>query len=354
MPSVNLYESTVPFSEKVSTVTPTHPTVMSNYSEFNFKDFATRVFAQFNELNTKIEPIGNRISDINESISDHHAIINELEREISLIANKLSSLHDKSSVPVPSSAESNINCIPSSPNHIYTFLPPHESPAPSSQSNSRQPSSPPSRHHPTPSRTPPPPSRSHPLPSRSHPPPPTLILHPPTLILANPVLTLLRPNLLNLCLALIHPHPALIIRSPALALTRRVLFIQPIPILPRPVPVLSRGVTIPLHLVHAHPRDLIPVRLVLIHPALLTLHHIVVMLSVDLHLILSLIALFHLYLVLPFHLIAHLLVPQVPLHPFVSRCWCWVTAIRNISGFPTQGITGSPPTLLRRLIPACV
>ena len=99
-------------------------TVLSNYFEFNFKDFATRVFAQFNELNTKIELIGNRTSDINESISDHHAIINELEREISLIANKLSSLHNKSSVHVPSSAESNLNCIPSSPNHICTFLPP--------------------------------------------------------------------------------------------------------------------------------------------------------------------------------------------------------------------------------------
>ena len=28
LPSVNLYESTVPFSEKVSTVTPTHPTAI--------------------------------------------------------------------------------------------------------------------------------------------------------------------------------------------------------------------------------------------------------------------------------------------------------------------------------------
>ena len=94
--------------------------VLSNYSEFNFKDFATRVFAQFDELNTKIELIGNRISDINESISEYHAIINELEREISLIAKKLLSLHNKSFVPVPSPAESNLNCIPSSPKHIYS------------------------------------------------------------------------------------------------------------------------------------------------------------------------------------------------------------------------------------------
>ena len=66
-------------------------------------------------LMNKIELISNQIPHINESISDHHAIINKLERQISLIAEKLSSLHNinKSSVPVPSSAELSVNYIQS-------------------------------------------------------------------------------------------------------------------------------------------------------------------------------------------------------------------------------------------------
>ena len=127
-------------------------TVLSNISDFNLHDFATRVFEHFNELNAKIELISNRISHINESISDHHAIINELEREFSLVANKFSSLHNNLSVLVPSSAELNLNYIPSSPRHIYTSFPPIDSPAPS-------------RHHPHPSRPHPPPSKPHPPPS---------------------------------------------------------------------------------------------------------------------------------------------------------------------------------------------
>ena len=126
-------------------------TVLSNNSDFNLHDFAKRGFAHFNELNAKIELISNRISQINESISDHHAIINELEREFSLVANKLSSLHNNRSVLVPSSAELNLNYIPS-PRHICTSFPPLDSPAPS-------------HHHPTPSRAPPLPSQPHPPPS---------------------------------------------------------------------------------------------------------------------------------------------------------------------------------------------
>ena len=63
----------------------------------------------------KIELISNQILHINESISDHHAIVNKLECQISLIAEKLSSLHNinKSSVPVPSSIELSVNYIQS-------------------------------------------------------------------------------------------------------------------------------------------------------------------------------------------------------------------------------------------------
>ena len=74
-------------------------------------------------LMNKIELISNQIPHINESISDHHTIINKLEHQISLIAEKLSSLHNinKSSVPVPSSAELSVNYIQS--DLYYTRFP---------------------------------------------------------------------------------------------------------------------------------------------------------------------------------------------------------------------------------------
>ena len=170
LPTPRLSSSRVYYSEELEKSRTSSDsdtsTVLSNNSDFNLHDFATRVFAHFNELNAKIELISNWISHINESISDHQAIINELEREFSLVANKFSSLHNNLSVLVPSSAELNLNYIPSSPRHIYTSFPPFDSPAPS-------------RHHSTPSRAPPHPSRPHPPPARPHPPPSKL--HPPPL-----------------------------------------------------------------------------------------------------------------------------------------------------------------------------
>ena len=61
---------------------------VSNHS-FNFSEFATLINVQFRELSFKIERIINRISSIEESVTDHGAIINDLERGISLIANRL-------------------------------------------------------------------------------------------------------------------------------------------------------------------------------------------------------------------------------------------------------------------------
>ena len=61
---------------------------VSNCS-FNFSEFATLINVQFRELNFKIERIINRISSIEEPVTDHSAIINDLERGISLIANRL-------------------------------------------------------------------------------------------------------------------------------------------------------------------------------------------------------------------------------------------------------------------------
>ena len=293
-------------------------TVLSNkFYSINFNDFETRVFAQFHELNSNLERISNRISYIEESISDHHAIINELEREISLIANKLdklSYLHNKPFVSVPSSAELNSNYILSSPKHIYTSFPRLDSPAPS-----RQPLSPSSRNHPTPfrpsaplhpspSRPHPPPSpssspsrplpdlillpvtspflpllptsssplptsRPHPPSSRPHPPLPDLILLLPDLILPPPVLNLSPPDLMP------RPHPSQTSSSsfPTSSSARPVLFILQSVALILPHPVLSppsrRSSFIYISFTSTH-RDLIPLCLVPIHPALFALHHI--------------------------------------------------------------------------------
>ena len=61
----------------------------STVSNYNFSEFATLINVQFKELSFKIERIINRISSIEESVTDHGAIINDLERGISLIANRL-------------------------------------------------------------------------------------------------------------------------------------------------------------------------------------------------------------------------------------------------------------------------
>ena len=61
---------------------------VSNYS-FNFSEFATLINVQFGELSFKIERIINRISSLEESVTDHFAIIKDLERGISLVANRL-------------------------------------------------------------------------------------------------------------------------------------------------------------------------------------------------------------------------------------------------------------------------
>ena len=61
---------------------------VSNYS-FNLSEFATLINVQFRELSFKIERIINRISSLEKSVTDHFAIINDVERGISLIANRL-------------------------------------------------------------------------------------------------------------------------------------------------------------------------------------------------------------------------------------------------------------------------
>ena len=71
-----------------------------------FKDFVQHVSSKFHDMFEKIEHISNRMSNIEESICDQRCIINELEREISIIAdrlNKISSSSLKRSAITPSS-----------------------------------------------------------------------------------------------------------------------------------------------------------------------------------------------------------------------------------------------------------
>ena len=144
----------------------------STNSNFDINELAIQINAQFTDLNNKVERISTKISHIDESIIDQHAIINELEREISLIGNTLDKL---------SHVNPNSSVIPSSSQHTLTYFPRIDSPKPSSQP---KPSSYPRNSYPPPSRSslsrscappprPRPPSpRSHPPPPRPRPPPP--------------------------------------------------------------------------------------------------------------------------------------------------------------------------------------
>ena len=89
-------------------------------SNFDFNELAIQINAQFTDLNDKVERISTKISHIEESITDQHAIINELEREISIIGNTLDKL---------SHINPNSFVIPSS-QHTLTYLPRIDSPEP--------------------------------------------------------------------------------------------------------------------------------------------------------------------------------------------------------------------------------
>ena len=157
-------------------------------SNFDINELAMQINAQFTDLNDKVERISTKISHIEESIIDQHAIINELEREISIIGNTLNKL---------SHVNPNSSVIPSSSQHTLTYFPRIDSPKPSSQP---KPSSYPRNSYPPPSRSslsrscappprprppsprsypPPPPPRSHPPPPRPRPPPPPPHSYPP-------------------------------------------------------------------------------------------------------------------------------------------------------------------------------
>ena len=51
--------------------------------------------SKFKEFSLQFEHICNRLSNVEESINDHHSIINEIERELSIVANKLKKVSSK-------------------------------------------------------------------------------------------------------------------------------------------------------------------------------------------------------------------------------------------------------------------
>ena len=56
---------------------------------YQFSNFVKHVSQKFHDLFEKIEHISNRMSNIEESIGDQRFIINELERELAIIADRL-------------------------------------------------------------------------------------------------------------------------------------------------------------------------------------------------------------------------------------------------------------------------
>ena len=53
--------------------------------------------SKFKEFSLQFENICNRLSNVEESINDHHSIINEIERKLSIVADKLKNAPSKSS-----------------------------------------------------------------------------------------------------------------------------------------------------------------------------------------------------------------------------------------------------------------
>ena len=78
---------------------------------------------RFKEIYVQFEHVSNQLSSFEESISDQHSIINELERDLSIIADKLNKISSKNSDSVRSpsgtdklqkSTQTNFNCSCSS------------------------------------------------------------------------------------------------------------------------------------------------------------------------------------------------------------------------------------------------
>ena len=69
-----------------------------------FNNFVDNVSQKFHDISQKIEHISNRMSNIEESIGDQHFIINELERELAIVADRLNKISPKRSDNTSSSS----------------------------------------------------------------------------------------------------------------------------------------------------------------------------------------------------------------------------------------------------------
>ena len=116
---------------------------INSSSSLNNRQICT--FYNLNVFSNQIELIINNISKLEESITDHIAIINQLERESAIISNKLdklssSSSHSKPLVTMVSSAYLNVNVPSSSSQYTLTFFPRIDLSSVSSEPHVRQPS----------------------------------------------------------------------------------------------------------------------------------------------------------------------------------------------------------------------
>ena len=69
-----------------------------------FNNFVDNVSQKFHDISQKIEHISNRMSNIEESIGDQRFIINELERELAIVADRLNKISPKRSDNTSSSS----------------------------------------------------------------------------------------------------------------------------------------------------------------------------------------------------------------------------------------------------------
>ena len=89
--------------------------------------FIDVVDSKFKEISSQFEHMCIRLSNVEESINDQHSIINEIERELSVVADKLKKLSSESSVSLSShsgadklnkSTQTDQNCSSSSSHHM--------------------------------------------------------------------------------------------------------------------------------------------------------------------------------------------------------------------------------------------
>ena len=109
-PSSSSSSSSSSASSSSSFSPPLTPTTLVNDSPpsislvSHFNNFVDNVSQKFHDISQKIEHISNRMSNIEESIGDQRFIINELERELAIVADRLNKISLKRSDNTSSSS----------------------------------------------------------------------------------------------------------------------------------------------------------------------------------------------------------------------------------------------------------